>query len=452
MALAEHFSSLSLLSAFLWLVILMLAAGIIKSRNSDKEHYKYFLPAFYAKIVSSIVFALVYLVYYEGGDTLAYWDGATTLHELFEASPMRFINEMMSTPYIDRIWTNFGYIAHFPPGWIYREPESFFVSKLTFFLSFITLKSYLASTLIISFLMTLSSWFFYSSVRLLKLHNERILAICTLFTPTILFWCTGVSKDSFVLISLLLLVSIILRVFVLNIKIGKHIFILMFVLYFIICMRLYVLIAFLPALLMAYSARLSRKNLDSVFKRRSIRIGFFLLSAVVLMGYFQLSGGAGQIQEIFDEIIVIQKDFANNATYGDKKYDLNLTGYDIPSLIAATPSALIAAFFRPFPWEALSPLLILNGLENAILMLLTVLFFIKRPLDKIGYINQNEVLMFSFIFILVMGFSIGFTSGLFGVLVRFKSLILPFLLIILTVDFHLILTKSEVESSILQGD
>jgi hypothetical protein len=442
----EHFEIIPIVSAILWLFILVLIAGLIRSNNLKKDHYRFFLPAFFAKIISSIIFSLVYLVYYEGGDTVAYWDGATTLQNLLFNSPSRFINEMFTTPELMNMGVNFNWKTGYPPGWIYREPESFFVSKISFFFSLITIKSYLASSLIVAFLMSLSSWYFYCSMRLLKLHNEKVLAYCILFTPTVLFWCTGISKDSYVLIALLILVSVLIRFFILEQKFSKTALMFFVSVYLIYCMRLYVLIAFLPAMLMAYSARLSRKNLDSSFKRRSIKVGFFILSGVVLYSYFEFSGGASQVQDIFNEIIVTQQDFANNTTYGDKKYNLNLTSYDIPSLIAATPAALIAAFFRPFPWEALSPLFIFNGLENTILIVLTILFFLNRPFQKIRFIISNEILMFSFIFILVMGFSIGFTSGLFGVLVRFKSLILPFLLILLTVDYGLLLKKDEQET------
>jgi hypothetical protein len=48
-------------------------------------------------------------------------------------------------------------------------------------------------------------------------------------------------------------------------------------------------------------------------------------------------------------------------------------------------------------------------------------------------IRKNEFLLFSLVFILIIGFMAGFTSILFGVLVRIRAIILPFVYLILTV-------------------
>ncbi|MBU2018631.1 MAG: hypothetical protein KJ941_03210 [Bacteroidetes bacterium] len=432
MDLQFHYQFFPVLIALFWFVLISLFFGLIRSKKGTASHYNYFLSSLFAKLGSSIVFSSVYLLLYEGGDTLAYWDGAISLHNLLFESPIRFLNEIMTSSGESNMGINFSYLTTYPPGWIYRETESFFVSKLTVFLSIITFKSYFASTLIVASIMTLSSWHLFCSLRMIKLFDERILAISILFTPTVLFWCTGISKDSYVLISLLILISCLIRIFVLKQKVSKYIFLILVSVFFIYSMRLYVLIAILPSLLMAYNARISKSNIDSSFKRRSIKFGIYAMSVFVLLAYFQLSTAGNGFEGIFNEIIVIQQDFANNTTYGDKKYDLFLTDYTIPSVMRSIPNALIAAFYRPFPWEAVSPLLIFNGIENLILMLLTIRFFGKNAGLKIKQIGQEEILVFSFVFVLIMGFSIGFTSGLFGVLVRFKSIILPFMLILLT--------------------
>jgi hypothetical protein len=54
-------------------------------------------------------------------------------------------------------------------------------------------------------------------------------------------------------------------------------------------------------------------------------------------------------------------------------------------------------------------------------------------LNKIKKIRKNEFLLFSLVFILIIGFMAGFTSILFGVLVRIRAIILPFVYLILTV-------------------
>ena len=431
---SDYFSPFLLISWFLWLVLLGLIIGFIRARNQNKETFKLFIPSFSAKIAAALLFCAIYLLYYQGGDTVAYWEGAQTLHRLFEYDIWLWLQEMIKTPEMSRMGEFFNFYTGYPPGWIYREPESFFVSKFTFFLSIITFKSYLASSMIMAFLLTLSSWFFYRTILLLNLHSWRLAGLISLFIPTVLFWCGGISKDSIVLIAILLFVACSIRLFLLkepHFTLWLGWFVAIFIIFQI---RLYVLVAFAPSILMAYSAYLSRKNSESSFKRRSIQVGFFLMSLSILLVYYFAAGGAESVQKVFDEIIITQQDFANNPIYGTNKYDLGLSGFSIPDILRATPMAIITALYRPFPWEVNNILLLFNGLENVLLLYLTWRFVRNGFINKCQRILSNEFLIFSLMFILIMGFSIGFTSGLFGVLVRFKSIILPFFLLLLTVQ------------------
>ena len=289
MGIQEHFHFYPLAFAFLWLIFICLLFGLIRSKKMQYPHYSYFLSAHFFKLGSAIVYSLVYILFYEGGDTTAYWDGAINLHNLLLDSPFHFLDEMLTPSGIQNMGANFNISTGYPPGWIYRETESFMVSKITVFLSIITFKSYFASTLIVASLMSLSSWYFFCTLRKLQLHNEKILAITILFTPTVLFWCTGISKDSYVLISLLMLLSILVRVFVLKQPLSKHwIFILIFT-YLIFSMRAYVIIAIIPSLLLAYTVKLSKDNLENPFTRRVKKLAMYFISILFLIVYFQIS-------------------------------------------------------------------------------------------------------------------------------------------------------------------
>lgn len=431
MNLGEYFSFQSIFSAIIWLILLTLFTGLYYAKRPKDELRKEILPSFGIKIFSSLSFAMIYLVYYGGGDTVAYWEGAINLHNLLIHDFGGFFNELTSSPTSHPIYANFNGITGYPPGWIYRESESFFVSKLTVFLSMLTLKSYLASSLIVAYVLSMVTYHFYKSLQMIGLFKDNLLKYAILYAPTVLFWCSGISKDSFVFISMITVISFAIRLYYAKEKRSINYLMIFLGVLVIFQIRLYVLVAMAPAILMAYSALLSNKNRDSSFKKNSIRIGFFLICLAGLFIYYQALGGSVHIEKVLNEILVTQQDFANNQTYGDKKYDLGLSGYTIPDLIRSTPAALIAAFYRPFPWEALSPLLLLNGIENLILILFTLTFFRKNFRNKVSHIFNSEILIFALFFTLIMGFSIGFCSGLFGVLVRFKSLILPFLVLLL---------------------
>ena len=147
-----------ILPAILWLVIILVIGYSIRSANRDKPHYKYYMINLYTKLFFSLAFAAVFIFYYGGGDTTAYFDGAIKLNNLFFKSPSMYFEEILNEPNNFRFETFYDLNTGRPPGWIYREPEAFFISKLMSILSFFTLKSYFAMTFIMAFLSSLVSW------------------------------------------------------------------------------------------------------------------------------------------------------------------------------------------------------------------------------------------------------------------------------------------------------
>ncbi|NCA20251.1 MAG: hypothetical protein EBS86_03825 [Crocinitomicaceae bacterium] len=103
-------------------------------------------------------------------------------------------------------------------------------------------------------------------------------------------------------------------------------------------------------------------------------------------------------------------------------------------MIRAFPISVFYGVYKPFIYESLSPTLILNGLESTTLVIMTLLFLVNgNVFKKIARIRSNEFLVFAFVFTLLIGFMAGYTSVLYGVLVRIRAPLLPFLFLIFTV-------------------
>jgi hypothetical protein len=58
-------------------------------------------------------------------------------------------------------------------------------------------------------------------------------------------------------------------------------------------------------------------------------------------------------------------------------------------------------------------------------------------LKKINLIRKHEFFIFAFFFALLLGYMAGVTSGLLGVLVRFKAPLIPFFILLMTIDVSL---------------
>ena len=82
----------------IYLIILITIANSRKNKILDLEIKKYYLRNVFFKFFFAIAFAVVYIIYYGGGDTTAYWDGAITLNNLLFNSPSLYLEQMLNEP------------------------------------------------------------------------------------------------------------------------------------------------------------------------------------------------------------------------------------------------------------------------------------------------------------------------------------------------------------------
>lgn len=424
------FTGLDLLMLIFWLVLTLIIAYYIKAQNREKEHYKYFMRNLFFKIVFSLIFAFYYIFFIKGGDTIAFFDTSRVLTNLLFKYPEYYISEWPTNSLQD------GYINHytsetgFPPGWIAREPEGYFVSKLFSILNVLTGSSYLALTVLMAFLTSLASFKLYDFIVSFGIHDYKKLALYFLFIPSLSFWCTGVSKDALILICIYYMIPM-----VYNLAVGKvkfkiwNSFLLLLLSWILLNIRSFMLITVIIPFIFAFNVQFAKRYFNNMYSQRFIRI------VVILIGFgfigFYFSGETAQ--KYLKEAEVTQLDFKTNKIYTGAKYDLGEVNYTPTGLLRAMPMSIFTGIYRPFPWEALSFGLILNGIESIILIYYTFVFLINNFGKRIGRIRESDILTFSFYFVIIFAFMTGFTSVIFGVLVRLRAPLLPFFMMLLTV-------------------
>jgi hypothetical protein len=429
------------LSILIWIVILFSAVSSTYSKNQSLSYYRYYKIGFYVKFFSAILFSIIYIMKYSGGDSTAYWDTAQKFNNLFWKSPSKYFYELFTMDPNRMRYISFDLDVGLIPNWIYKEDEAWFAAKIFSLLTFITLKSYFAMTMITAYISFRVSWLLYEVVLKYKIIGERSGAIATLFLPSTCFWCTGITKDMIIYSSVIyLLIQLVSFLNAEKIKAYRNLILGSISVYLIINIRDFMLIAALGPFFLALGARWSRKQ-SSGFSKFFIQLLFI---GVVLMGIF-LFLGSEKGQEFANEAQIIQNDLNRNSTYSDNRYDLGITDFSPSGMFRAMPISIFTAFYRPFLWEPGSLFIKISALEAFIFLILTVrLLLLGSFITTLGEIRNNELLMASLVFALILGFFAGYTSGLFGVLVRFKAPLLPFLYLILKY-------KIEEESIILES-
>jgi hypothetical protein len=179
----------------------------------------------------------------------------------------------------------------------------------------------------------------------------------------------------------------------------------------------------------AFNVQFAKRYFSSKFIRSFVR------SIVIVVGFlfigFYFSGETAQ--KYLREAEVTQQDFKNNKAYTGAKYDLGEVTFTPSGLLRAMPISIFTGIYRPFPWEALSPGLLLNGIECLLLIYLSFGFVFNKGGKRIARIRNSDILTYSLYFVIIFAFMTGFTSVIFGILVRLRAPLLPFFLLLLTI-------------------
>jgi len=432
---------LDLFIAFLTYIVLLSAAYIIMQRNIErKPHYRFFMIGFHAKILGGLIFAMIYAIYYNGGgDSIAYWLGGERLKNLFFKSPGDFFDELAGNQSWVSYFNHFTADTGYPPDWLYRSPRHFFVCRVTSIICFFIPKSFFGVTFFYSFLSYLGAWRLYEVYIRNFPSLEKSFRWAVLLIPSTLFWCSGVMKDTIVYTCICYIIYFTDRQFSSVEKRSRLKFILrlainMFLIY---SVKPYVLIALFPGWLLWI-------NYQAIQRIRSRVLKYYLLPFVVTGTiffaariYMSTSGGEFAADAIVEKAMITRNDFAYNATYGSNRYEVEKVENTTAGLISSIPSALMAGLFRPYIWEARSPVVFLSGLEN--LWIMSLLLYALWRLKIIGVfrlVGSHPLLLYSFVFTIILAFFVGFTTVIFGALVRFRTPMLPFFIGFLVISIN----------------
>jgi len=416
------------------LLLLLALSFWKKSQVEDLEMRRYFTPMMFMKFGMGFVFISMYIFYYNGGDNTAYWQGGVKLNSLFFDNYTSYFKDLFyfgENTYDDLIkFQNVGY----PPNYIFKGYESWFVCKVVSVVSFLTFRSYLATSLVFTYFAMMGSWRLYELVVRYGVINKRNAAIAALFIPSVGIWCSGITKDSLIYISLLYIITNVFSIFNGWKKIGFwSLFSIALGLFIIYHLRTFIFYVVVVSIIVALIAGYQKKAKSNFV----FTLAYYIVLIIGFVSILFISARSNSIETLndssfMDEVQTIQNDFINNETYKGQRYSLGAVEFTVFGMLRLFPIAVITAFYRPFILEARSPILLANALESLIFLWFTLKFLFQgNVFKKIRVALGNELLSFSIYFALFLGFIAGFTSIIFGVLVRFRAPILPFLAIVL---------------------
>jgi len=415
-----------ILGVVIYLPIILIVSFLIKNRNIGANPvYKYYIPGLIAKIIGSITFCLVYALHYKGGDTVNYYMSSLAMNNLMMYNFDHYWDLMTG----GRFWY-FNMVTGVPAKYMFDDPQTFFVVRLANPLIWFGFKSFVTSSILLSWLTYAGIWRFYLMFNEIypKLHKR--LAYAILFIPSPLFWGGGISKDTFAYTSTLWLVYCFYMIFIKKNKVFINILIGIVNILLLLNIKPYIFIVLFP-LLLTWLLYHPISRMKSHFLKVAMAPAILIIGLLLgTTGLTLMSGSLGQYST-YDKIItkaqVTQEDHLREEAYGTNNYDIGTFDGSLGSMLSVTPLAIFTGLYRPFIFEAKNFVMFMSGMENLYLMFLTFLIIFKTGLIKaFNRVISEPLLLLSVLFTILFSLGIGISAANFGALVRFKIPLIPF--------------------------
>lgn len=406
--------------------------GYLKKYIANKPaHYQeYFMKGWYVRLVGCILTALMYDYYYNGGDTITYYHYALGINRLLFQDP-GMIPGLILNPkgfYEQRFLADTNLFVE--RGVFLQDGTTAIVIWLTSIGVLIFLRSFLITSITFTLFAFYGCWKLFTTFYDMYPHLKKQMAIACLFIPSVFFWGSGVMKEPLCLGGLGMLTYNAYHLFFKKGNKLKHIILLSLGAFIVFSIKVYIILAFMPALAVWVFARY-RYNIKSPFLKAIATPMFVVLAAGA--GAFVLKSMASYAERYaFEELMRTAKDTQNWLVVASKQsqgsfYTLGDISYTPMGLLKIAPKAINVALFRPYIWEIRKPILLAASLEGIATLYLTITLLFRAGFGNfLKLISGNPEVQFCFVFAIIFAFAVGFTSYNFGALARYKIPFMPF--------------------------
>ncbi|KJS06598.1 MAG: hypothetical protein VR77_04170 [Flavobacteriales bacterium BRH_c54] len=448
---------------------------------------------FTVKVAVALVFFLLYTFYYQDrstADIFKFFDDSVVLFQLFHESSLDFFRLIFGgeTSFIQEAYINkLNFWVNSDPNELYNDSR--LMIKLNALLHFVSFGYYGVHLIVFTFLSFVGFTFLYKAFERFFEH-KKLLLLVLFFVPSVLFWSTGVSKESILFFGLGLFLYAyfkLIHVF----QSVKYIFLLLLSILIMLSIKPYIFLLIIPALLIYFIIEkyqwkrvllsyvlgyffivligISVGELFPKYKlinqiatkqnnfinmaqggvymyddKGEIRVPYENKASIFFINdtlcklpkntliEFREKGSNNFVPIIYNDDTTVFKVTFNHPASGSLIHTNKLDG-DIVSFTLHVPKALYYAMFKPFLFSSRNPLLLISGIENffILLMLIVAILFRKKQF------NSNLV-AFGFTSTLLILVFVGITTPVMGAIVRYKipALVLLMISVLALVDIN----------------
>lgn len=404
-------------------IIFFLAYRIWSGDDSSVKNF--FWPALILKLLAGLCLGLLYRYYYNGGDTFMYFEEGAKLSALARSDLLLYIRFLWSGDESFSAWNNLTEL----------QPRAMFMIKAVSVVNLFSHDNYWISSLYFSFLSFLCAWSLVKTMVRLEGSLRYIAVVSFLFFPSVVFWSSGLIKESMAIASLFFLVAIFLKVWM-HQRIRRTEWVLILVnLWLLWNLKYYYLAVLLPIVTASLVVRLlfsGRYNVLPWIYRPVVWVVVFLVPLVSI----SLVHPNFYPDRFLHVIVSNYAEFHVISDADDLIYYAELKA-TVGSVLKNAPWALFSGLYRPLPWEAGTILKFFLSLENIVLLALSA-----AALGNATKLlrSPNRLLLFSAtLYVVVLCVFLALSTPNFGTLARYRVGFMPFFFLLISLENPLLI-------------
>jgi len=377
------------------------------------------------KIGAGIVLGLIYIYVYKGGDTITYHKAATILSEFARNDPGKYFNFILFSDDI-------------PEGFTFylEQPRALLFTKIVSIFAIITHNNYWLISIYFSLFSFAGTWLLANRISTYFPSYKIAALVGFLLFPTMVFWSSGLLKESISMGCIGLFTYVFLPFFrdmKINVVQGMILFISAISLW---ALKYYFAGILFSVAIALFISKIIINNPRFVFtKGRSVFRIYLFVFVVLSLGVSFLHPNLNPL----NILTVLEQNHFQIIAMSDPENLVNFInfGSGITYFIVNIPISLFGGLFLPLPWSLPDYFGVLTGIFNLFVLVLAVFKFFRIKKNETTDLNLLGTGLILYIFILAI--LLTFSTPNFGTLERYKISFLPFFLLLIMHENPLLL-------------
>jgi hypothetical protein len=393
-------------------ILLALAWFFFKQHAGD--YPRLFWIALVYKSAMAVALGLVYRYYYSANDTWLFFEDATKLADFARMDFELYVQFLLNSDTTYSIWNE---LAN-------TQARSLFLVKLISIFSLITGKNYWISAVYFAFISFTASWYLFRIVTKHVQQSKTPAALAFLFFPSVVFWGSGLVKETLALAGIYFIAAIFIKVVKADRTHWPEWFLMVISFYIAWSLKYYWTALFMAVVTTSVLTLFFTKRVVALKTNPVVTwVGIFLILVVVastMHPNFYLS-------RFLDVLITNHNDFVRISKPEGLIHYYQLTA-DWWSVCINAPWALISGLFRPVVWEASGAAATVAAIENLFLLVL-VFSSLFREKDT----TSQQLLFYStIVYVALLCIFLALSTPNLGTLSRYRIGFLPFLVFVVS--------------------